>query len=186
MKNTRATAYRNLTLAAALVAVLSTTTACSDVSFSVGDRYDKTQSYAFDDMLDDDARQILPAWVPSTATDIAEVQRTTGHERIFTLALAEPLPSGCVELATPGEPTSDELRAGLTESGWREAEVDGILEAQHRTPLLEADWWPAGQEKKTTHLCDKWWVSQEDGQVWAFTPETRVVAEGVLAERGTK
>ena len=183
MNTTRRTAYRTLVLTG-LAAALAGTTACSGVSLPGVGEHDKTTTYTFDDMLDGDARQVLPSWVPASATAITEIQRTTGDERIFTLTLDEELPAQCVAVGTVGEPTEEEIEAGLAAGSDRSAtEISQLAELQHRTPLLEADWWPAGQEKRTTHLCGKWWVAQEEGTVYAFTPETRVVAEGVLGER---
>lgn len=175
-----------LAVMAVVVAALGGTTACSGLSLP-GATYDKTQAYEFSDLGEANADQILPSWVPEDAREIKEVQRTTGHERIFTLTLDGPLPDSCLPVATPGRPSAEEIaRAMAQESSLDEEQAARLIEDQHHESLLTAGWWPQGAERETTHLCGKWWVSQRDGQVLAFTPETRVIAEGVLAERAAR
>ena len=55
----------------------------------------------------------MPDWVPDGATEIKEVQRTTGHERIFTLTLDGPLPDSCLPVTTPGRPSAEEIAEQL-------------------------------------------------------------------------
>lgn len=50
--------------------------------------------------------------------------------------------------------------------------ADTQFEDWRRNPTLDADWWPAGQEKHTMALCGRWWVSQSEGTVFAFAPDT--------------
>lgn len=55
----------------------------------------------------------VPDWVPDGATDLKEVQRTTGDERILSMRYTDDLPAACVAIATPGAPQIEELIAGL-------------------------------------------------------------------------
>jgi hypothetical protein len=87
----------------------------------------------------------LPGWVPDRAQSVSEVIRTTGSERILRYSSAgTELPGTCVPSAAP-----------------------------KTAPTLSADWWPQGQETKTTKVCDAvWHVSADGTTVYAYKPET--------------
>ncbi|WP_410603095.1 hypothetical protein [Amycolatopsis sp. lyj-90] len=86
----------------------------------------------------------VPDWVPDRAMSITEVIRTTGSERILRFVGGE-LPSTCV----PGP-------------------------AATQAATLAAPWWPQGQESRTDKVCGEWHVLVQDGDVYAFKPETLV------------
>ncbi|WP_326566770.1 hypothetical protein VSH64_33620 [Amycolatopsis rhabdoformis] len=92
---------------------------------------------------DADAR--LPAWIPDDATAITEAIRTTGSERIlrYTPGRSE-LPANCAKGSASATPAT-----------------------------LSADWWPAGQERRTDVVCDSaWYVVADQGAIYAYRPET--------------
>ncbi|MGL3807097.1 hypothetical protein ACSYDW_13465 [Paeniglutamicibacter sp. R2-26] len=167
-----------LVSATALAAL--TLTGCSALGFE--SKYDKTASYEFSTPAE--GKGVVPVWVPEGATELKEIQRTTGKERILRMKHAGSLPGSCLALGTAGKPTTRELTAGLeSEPGVKSDAIADIVATQYQTPLLSADWWPAGKENQATHLCGKWWVSQEAGVLYAFSPEQQAIAEPVLAEQ---
>ncbi|WPR68195.1 hypothetical protein SLW73_17720 [Glutamicibacter protophormiae] len=127
---------------------------------------------------------LLPEWVPSGGTDVKLVQRNSGPERIFIVDYpAEIDVPQCVPLDDSGEPTDQELaRAYASDS--RTKNFDPSEMSTTRT--LEADWWPAGAESRTTDLCGRFWVHQADGRLYAFTPDTKVQVKSVLDERASQ
>ena len=157
-------------------------TGCS--ALGIETKYDKTSSYEFATGTEGKEKDVVPAWVPDQATELKEVQRTTGNERILRMKYAGALPETCLALGTAGKPTAEELASGLkTEQGVKPGDIDDVVAKQYQTPLLSADWWPTGQENQSTHLCGKWWVSQKSGVLYAFSPEQQSIAEPVLAEQ---
>jgi hypothetical protein len=113
---------------------------------------------------------LLAAWVPDDARDVQVMQRTTGSERLLTFAYDGDLPPECLEIETTGSPTEQELEeAYATDLRTAEFAVDDWT----TTPTLEADWWTPGQEDSTTHLCMRWWVSEDDGTFHAFAADQR-------------
>ncbi|MFI5607090.1 hypothetical protein [Amycolatopsis sp. NPDC051903] len=92
---------------------------------------------------DADAR--LPSWVPDDATAVTEAIRTTGSERILRYTPGtSALPATCVPGTAATEPAT-----------------------------LSADWWPAGQEKRTDRVCaGDWHVVEDQGAMYAYKPET--------------
>ena len=114
---------------------------------------------------------LLAAWVPDDAGDVTVMQRTTGSERLLTFTYAGSVPEQCLAIETVGEPTTQELeQAYATDARTREWGV----EEWSTQPTLEADWWPEGQEARTTHLCGRWWVSDDDGTFLAFAAAQHV------------
>lgn len=79
------------------------------------------------------------------------------------------LPSSCTPFAQIGSPMDAELPAAYASDP---KTADTQFEDWRRNPTLDADWWPAGQEKHTMALCGRWWVSQSEGTVFAFAPDT--------------
>lgn len=101
------------------------------------------------------------------------------------------LPSTCAEMARPGAPDREEVEAGLAREprfqAADEASVKDYAAELHTEALLTADWWPEGQEGRATHLCGRWWVSQDDaGKVYAFAPEVGSIAAAVIEEQAGK
>ena len=157
-------------------------TGCS--ALGIESKYDKTSSHEFATGTEGKEKDVVPAWVPDQATELKEIQRTTGNERILRMKYAGSLPESCIALDTAGKPTTEELASGLkTEQGIKPDGIAEVVAKQYQTPLLSAEWWPTGKENQSTHLCGKWWVSQESGVLYAFSPETQNIAEPVLAEQ---
>ncbi|MFL4474890.1 hypothetical protein ACIPVK_12910 [Paeniglutamicibacter sp. MACA_103] len=147
-------------------------------------RYDKSASHEFATGAEGKERKVLPTWVPDEATNLKELVRTTGNERILRMDHPGQLPRGCVAIAETGKPSVAELVAGLElEEPAPMQEIAQRVDSQYQTPLLAAEWWPTGQENLTTHLCGKWWVSQDAGSITAFAPELKGIAENILAEQ---
>src|SRR5699024_1984472 len=114
------------------------------------------------------ADELLASWVPDEATEIEVVQRTTGDERLLTARYDGDLPSTCIAIAEVGAPSEQELTESYaTDPRMGDLEVDEVETA----PLLDAEWWEVGLENNTTHLCGRWWVSQDEGTLYAFAPE---------------
>ena len=177
--------FKMLGLASTTVLAGLAMTGCS--ALGIESKYDKTSSYEFATGTEGKEKDVVPAWAPDQATELKEVQRTTGNERILRMKYAGPLPESCIALGTAGKPTAEELASGLkTEPGVKPEDIAGVVAKQYQTPLLSADWWPTGKENQSTHLCGKWWVSQESGVLYAFSPEQQSIAEPVLAEQAAK
>ena len=143
-------------------------------ALGIESKYDKTATHEFSTGTAGKEKAVVPAWVPDQATELKEVQRTTGNERILRMKYAGTLPDSCTAIGAVGKPTDAELAAGLGhESDIKAADIPDLVAKQYRTPLLSADWWPTGQENKSTHLCGKWWVSADSGLLYAYSPETQ-------------
>lgn len=182
VNSSKSTLKKTLVLGAAAIA--ATLLSWCDAMTASG-TYDRDISYEFSSPRDKDAQTTLPSWVPENAKDIQMAQRTTGNERLLTFQSEAELPPSCLTLDSPGAPSPDQRVEGLAqESSKTNNELQSQVNSQHLEPLIETEWWPTDQEQKTTHVCGKWWVSQASSDtVYAFTPETRAVAEGVLLER---
>ncbi|MBV1780553.1 YgdI/YgdR family lipoprotein [Paeniglutamicibacter sp. ABSL32-1] len=171
-----------LLLASATILAGLALSGCS--ALGIESTYDKSTGHEFATGAEGKEQQVLPAWVPDEATNIKEIVRTTGNERILRMDHAGALPPGCVAIAETGKPTMAELAEGLElEDPAPMQEIAGRVESQYQTPLLSADWWPTGQENLTTHLCGKWWVSRDDSSLTAYAPELKGIAENILAEQ---
>lgn len=164
-----------LALAAVLPLALS---ACGALDLT--DSYDDAASKSAATSEEGKADGLLAAWVPDGGTGVEVEQRSTGHERLMTMAYDGALPDTCTAIATTGSPTDAELEAAYG-SDDRMKDVDPAdLDTE---PTLTADWWPAGRESETTHLCGRWWVSQEDGTLYAFAPDALQISDKVRAEQ---
>src|ERR1700754_2375794 len=95
--------------------------------------------------VSDDPDPRLPSWVPDDATAVTETIRTTGSERILRYTPGgSGLPASCVKGAASATPAT-----------------------------LSADWWPAGQERRTDRVCDTdWHIVSDQGLIYAYKPET--------------
>ncbi|WP_417217760.1 hypothetical protein [Arthrobacter sp.] len=187
MNTTLTSRTRTIAATVGLGAVLLGATGCSALSLPTGSEYDKTQGYDFKDLQDSNAQKVLPSWTPEDATNIKEEQRTTGNERLLVMDVAtNKAPGTCKALKTPGKPTASEIERGLVAEGASRSEAADEAAQQYTTPLLEADWWPRDQQENATHLCGKWWVSVEDGKLYAYSPESQTIADGVKDERSAK
>lgn len=179
--NTR-TNPKGIFLAAATLITALSLTGCAGID--LGSKYDKTATHEFSSGAEGKQKEVLPSWVPDEASNIKEVVRSTGNERIIRMDYAGAIPTACTKIEVPGKPTGTEITAGLkTEGAAANKDLTEYMKNQYETPLLSADWWPSGQESKTTHLCGKWWISQQDGTLSAYTPESKTIADGILAER---
>lgn len=124
---------------------------------------------------------MLPSWVPAGGTNVKLVQSDSGPERIFMMDYASDLDMPqCVPLDVIGKPSDDEL-ARVYASDERTKNLDA--EEMSKTRTLEADWWPADAELKTTDLCGRFWTHQIDGKLYAFAPDTKEKVQSVLKER---
>lgn len=168
-------------VSAAVLAALALT-GCG--ALGIESTYDKSASHDFATGAEGKEKNVLPAWVPDSATNVKEVVRTTGNERILRMDHAGELPRGCVAVAHTGKPTVAELAEGLeSEDPAPMQEIAERVDSQYQTPLLAADWWPTGQENLTTHLCGKWWVARGAGSLTGYAPELKGIAENILAEQ---
>ncbi|PWD49668.1 hypothetical protein C8046_02025 [Serinibacter arcticus] len=114
---------------------------------------------------------LLAGWIPDDASDVSVMQRTTGSERLLTFRHSGRVPAECLPIESAGSPTTAELEeAYATDLRTQEWPVQDWT----TVPTLEADWWPAGQETRTTHLCGRWWVSQEAETFYGFAASQRV------------
>ncbi|MDQ0709097.1 hypothetical protein QFZ52_001749 [Arthrobacter woluwensis] len=130
------------------------------------DNYDKRESHDWPRGAEATKDGVAPAWIPAGATDVREVIRTTGAERILKYSGdVSGLPAQCTALPSGTQPGPQ------AETGDSRKAEDFISEA-----TLSADWWPAGQERKASHYCGRWWVSGAHGTVYAFAPEMKTIA----------
>lgn len=174
--------FKGILVASAAALAALALTGCG--SIDLGSKFDKSVTHEFDTGAVGKEQEVLPRWVPDSATNIKEVVRSTGNERIIRMSYSGALPDNCQALKDQGAPSPTELIAALrTENASTTTDHAETVKQQYQTPLLTADWWTTGQEAKTTHLCGKWWVSQEDGTLNAYTPETKNIAEGIVKER---
>ncbi|WP_037369193.1 hypothetical protein [Amycolatopsis orientalis] len=143
---------RNKTvLAATGIAALATITSCG-LGASLEEKSNghvKAVSYdtGKQGKANPDAR--LPSWVPDDAKSVTELIRTTGSERLLRYL---PGPSSLPARCKPGK-------------------------AEAKAPTLTADWWPAGEHKRTDKDCDGWHVAVEPDGVYAYQVETVVNAD---------
>ncbi len=175
---------RPRTLVVATWAVLASLALTGCSALGIESKYDKSASHEFATGTEGKEKKVLPAWVPDEATNITEVVRPTGNERILRMDHTGALPPSCVAMSETGQPTLAELAAGLElEDPAPMQEIAERVDAQYQTPLLAAHWWPTGQENLTTHLCGKWWVSKDSGSLTGYTPELKGIANSILAEQ---
>lgn len=164
------TATRTLALAVTAAAATVALTACTDPATP---NHIETATAATG--ITAKADHIAPSWLPDDATDVSVKRRTTGNERILVASYTGRLDApGCFPIAEPGNPNTRELeRAYAADDLTKNASVTDFT----TSPSLTANWWPNGQEKKTTMLCHRWWVSVDDGKIYAFSPEMKMIAE---------
>lgn len=155
-------------------------TGCS-VSDILVDNLDKSTTRTAETSEQAVADGLLPDWVPAGGTDVQLVQRNTGAERIFTMKYDGKLDSGqCAALETAGDPSAAELAAAYaSDPRTKNFEPDEISD----TRTLDADWWPADGQDKTTDLCGRFWVHQADGALYAFAPDTVSTVHAIEKER---
>ncbi|GHD06456.1 hypothetical protein GCM10008096_16470 [Zhihengliuella salsuginis] len=149
-------------------------------SLGLTDGYDDAASKSAPTSEEGKVDGLLASWVPDGGTDVEVEQRSTGHERLMTMEYDGALPDSCAAIATVGAPTDAELEAAYSSDD----RTEGLDPAEIDTePTLTADWWPQGREDETTHLCGRWWVSQQDGTLYAFAPDTLQISDKVRAEQ---
>lgn len=127
-----------------------------------GNPNDKQESKSFSSAKD--GAGILPNWIPDSATDIKEVIRTTGSERIIVMKNGT-LPNSCKTLPAGQKPVPVDDAESETKAN------------EYRTgpATLQADWWPVGIEQKATSQCGKWWVTVDGDYTYAYSPELKAV-----------
>ncbi len=161
---------RALPLAAALLATTSLALAgcgmLDDATDEGSDRH--TKEHQVDTGAQGKEDELLAEWVPDEAQDVQVMQRTTGSERLLTFDYAGEVPESCLAIETTGDPSEEELEtAYATDLRTQDSEVREWT----TTPTLEAEWWAAGTESSTTHLCGRWWVSADNGTFYGFAAE---------------
>jgi hypothetical protein len=151
-----------LALAAGAVLVLS---ACGGPVAQALGRPSPDQGATFATGVEAEDAGALPEWVPDEAQDVRLAARPGGAERIVSMrATLADLPGTCVAVSAE-QPL-----------GPRPADGDP---ADYRTvSTLRAAWWPEEQEQQATVMCGAWWVGEQDGTLYAFTPERRTVPVG--------
>lgn len=156
--------YRGLGALALAAGVVLTVTACGSLAASLSERGDgHTKAFAYTTGAQGKADDALPDWVPDGAEDVRGVFRTTGDEAILTMTADEGDLPAC-DVVTAEEPLGPRPQRG------------DLRPEDYRTEAtLKASWWTAGQEREATRMCGAWWVGTHDGEVFAFTPELRVV-----------
>jgi hypothetical protein len=157
---------RMLGVLALAAAVTLSLTACSGIAGALGDRAgggdDRTA--AFDSGAAGKRAHGLPDWVPDDAEGVRALARPGGDEQILTMrADLTDLPATCTAV------TAENPRAPHPED-------PAVDPTDFRTvSTLRADWWPVEVEQDATVMCGRWWVTAEDGALYAFTPERRTV-----------
>jgi hypothetical protein len=164
------TARRSRTLAVVALGGLAalTLSACGGLSESLEERNNgHTKTYAFDTGKAGKADEVVPTWVPDDAATVQGIFRTTGMERLLTYrGSLDGLPADCTTVSAENPLTPQPEREGFTAEDYR------------TDATLLAAWWPDGQEKASTVMCGKWWISADGEDVYAFTPElTKVEIE---------
>ncbi|MCD2107324.1 hypothetical protein O4214_23615 [Rhodococcus erythropolis] len=138
--------YRTLSVVAAAVGAAALVTSCSGTfdKFDDSKAYKKTETFSF--ARTSNGIDTLPSWVPAGATDIDEIIRTTGNERILRMKanVAEIDHNICTALPT----------------------------VETRPASLSAQWWPAGIEKSSSFQCGDWYVGEKDSFVYGYRPES--------------
>ncbi|MET4004784.1 putative small secreted protein [Arthrobacter sp. UYCu511] len=119
-----------------------------------------------------DGAGVLPSWIPEKATDIKEVLRTTGSERIITMKNAT-LPNSCKaipagERPAPADDEESKIKAADYSKG---------------AATLKADWWPEGAEQKASSLCGKWWITIIGESTYAYSPELITVIKNIESSK---
>jgi len=145
------------------------------------DKYDESTTKTAKSSKQAVADGLLPNWVPEGGSNIELVQRNTGSERIFVMDFDGKLPAEkCVPIKKVGQPSEQELtKAYASDSRTAQWKVDEI--STQRT--LDADWWPADAESRTTDLCGRFWVHQEGGKLYAFAPDSVNTVKAINEER---
>ncbi|CAM3443746.1 hypothetical protein [Isoptericola cucumis] len=156
---------RLLGILAVAAGVVVTTTACAGLTESLAERADgHTKTFEYSSGAAGKDAEVLPAWAPDDATDVRGVFRTTGDEVILSMSAdLDDLPAGCEAVSAKNPLAARPDRGTLEPEDYRDAST------------LEAGWWTAGQEQSATLMCGRWWVGEQDGTVFAFTPELKQV-----------
>ncbi|RKW71350.1 hypothetical protein DWQ67_00350 [Galactobacter caseinivorans] len=145
-----------------------------------GDSMDKSEEKKASTGSEARSSGLAPTWIPAEAKDVKVQQRTTGSERLLTAEFQGKLPTQCTTIKAKGAPTEAELKAAYA----LDTKTKGSPVADFTTsPLLSAGWWPQDQQKETTALCGRWWVSIKDGHVYGFAAETKKAADMITKER---
>ena len=129
---------KKLLAAGALALPLALAVSGCGAAESHGSGYARSVSKKAESSEEAVADGLLPSWVPPGGSRIKLEQRTTGHERIFTMEYFGTLPKDqCLELARAGAPSTAELAAGYVAEP-RTTDLDPADFATFRT--LEARW----------------------------------------------
>lgn len=116
--------YRTLSVVAAAVGAAALVTSCSGTfdKFDDSKAYKKTETFSF--ARTSNGIDTLPSWVPAGATDIDEIIRTTGNERILRMKanVAEIDHNICTAL-----PTVETRPASLSAQWWRRESKEQLV-----------------------------------------------------------
>ncbi|MFB9714536.1 hypothetical protein [Arthrobacter methylotrophus] len=131
-----------------------------------GNENDKQETKTF--ATAKDGSGVLPGWIPEQATDIKEMLRSTGFERIIVMKNVT-LPNSCKTIPAGQKPAPvDDADGKFKAADYNSGEA-----------TLKADWWPAGTEQKASSLCGKWWVTVDGESTYAYSPETKAVIKAI-------
>lgn len=131
-----------------------------------GNENDKQETKTF--ATAKDGAGVLPSWIPEQATEIKEVLRTTGSERIITMKNVK-LPASCKAIPAGQKPApADDTESDIKASAYTTSGA-----------TLKADWWPSGTEQKASSLCGKWWVTVDGATTFAYSPELKTVMQNI-------
>lgn len=155
-------------------------TGCSTSDLFV-DKLDESTVRTADSSEKAVADGMVPEWIPAGGTNLQLVQRNTGSERIFVMDYDGKLENAkCFGIETEGKPTDAELaKAYGSDLRTKDAKPEEIS----KTRTLEADWWPADGLERTTDLCGRFWVHQNDGKLYYFGADSQKQVDGIEAER---
>ena len=157
-------------LASVLALPLALSLTACDINAVIADGADQSTTRSAKTSEEGVAKGILPTWVPEGGTNVELVQRNSGSERIFVLDYSGDLPAqSCTPVQKTGQPTAQELARAYA-SDERVKRLDP--EELSTTRTLDAEWWPEAAQSRTTHLCERFWVHQADGKLYAFSPDT--------------
>lgn len=131
-----------------------------------GNENDKQETKSFASAKD--GAGVLPSWIPDQATDIQEVLRTTGSERIIVMKNAR-LPDSCKAIPEGQKPSpADDAESNIKAADYATGPA-----------TLKADWWPEGTEQEAGSLCGKWWVTVRGESTYAYSPELKSVMKNI-------
>lgn len=134
----------------AALGLLVTLAGCGSINDSLNERANgHTKQYTFEKARQGTDSDVLPPWLPDSATHVKEVMRTTGNERILTATLGP----------------NSRLKKCLTKN-----DKSGLDSFNQST--LRASWWKNRSADEANATCGKWSIAVKGDTVFAFVPES--------------